>query len=159
MLCHTRVLPISSFYLCWKAAQVIFPFDAAFAQTVRTETQALAENHLPLIELWYWKPWSPLELSARLKPLDTANLAALCSPAGPPGDDSSAAVARQSRRNSRPDQIAIPVLIASHSGLQHHGNASVTSLRGMRPQPRGGDDFADFGGFVPMAPSSPVARN
>ncbi|MFL6447848.1 MAG: hypothetical protein ACJ746_09195 [Bryobacteraceae bacterium] len=63
---------------CLRAARENFPFDAAFAENIETETESAAQNRA-LLEALYWKPWAPSELSSKLKLLDAGGMAALFS--------------------------------------------------------------------------------
>ena len=143
-LCHSRVLSDGSVL---EGGPGNFPFDAAFADTVKTEPQAIADNRTLMEEL-YWKPWAPLELLSRLKPLDSANLAALFSgrPLG----------VMTRHRLSLDTPVQIPDLIGvrdraylDHTGLQLHRD--IGDLMRYAALNQGGDDFANFGGFIPMA--------
>ncbi len=142
-LCHSRVLPDGSVL---EGGPGNFPFDAAFADTVKTEPQAVAENRT-LMEALYWKPWAPLELLSRLKPLDPASLAELFSgrPLG----------VMTRHRLSLDTPVQIPDLIGvrdraylDHTGLQLHRDTG--DLMRYAALNQGGDDFANFGGFMPM---------
>ncbi len=143
-LCHTRVLPDGSVL---KGGPGNFPFDAAFEDTIKMQPQALTGNRA-LMEFLYWKPWAPNELSARLKSLDANGLAGLLSkrPLG----------VMTRHRLSIATPLEIPDLIGvkhraylDHTGLQLHRN--IGDLMRYAALNQGGDDFANFGGFVPMA--------
>ena len=143
-LCHSRVLPDGSVL---KGGPGNFPFDAAFEDTVKIQIQAVAENRALMEEL-YWKPWAPSELSSKLKSLDAKSLAALLS--GRPHG------VMTRHRLSLDTPLEIPDLIGvehraylDHTGLQLHRN--IGDLMRYAALNQGGDDFANFGGFVPMA--------
>ncbi len=143
-LCHTRVLPNGAVL---EGGPGNFPFDAAFADTIKAEPQAVAENRLLMEEL-YWKPWAPSDVSSRLKVLDSKSLATLLS-GRPPG-------VMTRHRLSLDSPVQIPDLIGvqyraylDHTGLQLHRN--IGDLMRYAALNQGGDDFARFGEFVPMA--------
>jgi hypothetical protein len=143
-LCHTRVLPDGS---AIKGGPGNFPFDAAFAEDIETETRSVTENRR-LLEALYWKPWAPSEVSSKLKPLDAKDLAALL--AGRP------AGVLTRHRLSLDTPVQIPDLIGvehraylDHTGLQLH--RSIGDLMRYAALNQGGDDFASFAGFVPLA--------
>lgn len=143
-MCHTRVFADG---LVLKGGPGNFPFDAAFAELIETETKSLAENRTGL-EALYWKPWSPSELSSRLKPLDAKGLAALL--AGRPAG----VMTRHRLSIDTPEQI--PDLIGvehrrylDHTGLQLH--RGIGDLMRYAALNQGADDLASFGDFVPMS--------
>ncbi len=143
-MCHTRVFPDGSVL---KGGPGNYPFDAAFAENIETETTAVAENRT-VLESLYAKPWKPSELPSRLKPLDAKGLAALLA-GRPPG-----VITRHRLGLEAP--LEVPDLIGvehrkylDHTGLQlHRGIADLMRYAALN---QGGDDLASFGGFVPLA--------
>jgi hypothetical protein len=143
-MCHTRVLPDGSIL---NGAQGNFPFDAAFAQDLLAGTETEAVNR-KLLNALYAKPWLKLDLSSRLERMDRVGMAALLS-GRPPG-----VVTRH--RLSLETPLQVPDLIGvehrkylDHTGLQlHRGIGDMMRYAALN---QGADDYADFGGFVPLA--------
>jgi mono/diheme cytochrome c family protein len=142
-LCHTRVLADGSIL---KGGPGNFPFDDAFAEAIETETTAVAENRRLLASL-YAKPWSPSEFSSKLQLLDAKGLAQLLA-GRPPG-------VMTRHRLSPEAPLEIPDLIGvehrkylDHTGLQLH--RTIGDLMRYAALNQGGDDLANFGGFVPL---------
>ncbi len=142
-MCHTRVFPDGSVL---QGGPGNFPFDAAFAENIETEVEAVADNRR-LLEALYSNPWNPSELSSKLKVLDGKGMAMLLS-GRPPG-----VLTRHRLSPNAP--LEIPDLIGvehrrylDHTGLQLHRN--IGDLMRYAALNQGGDDLASYGGFVPL---------
>ena len=144
--CATHVFFLTDW--CSKVAREIFRSMQHLRNLLRRRRNRSRRTGR-VLEALYWKPWSPSELSSRLKPLDAKGLAALL--AGRPAG----VMTRHRLSIDTPEQI--PDLIGvehrrylDHTGLQLH--RGIGDLMRYAALNQGADDLASFGGFcAPVA--------
>jgi hypothetical protein len=148
-MCHTRVMPDGSVI---KGAQGNYPFDRGIAYSSRRAIQTPKENEAAAFgrginRFLFGTPWIKPDPLAQYDRLSLAEMISV-SEAIPPG-----VLARHGASVFSPVQI--PDLIGvrerrylDRTGLVRH--RSIGDLMRYAALNQGGDDFSDYGGFVPV---------
>lgn len=147
-MCHTRVMPDGALI---KGAQGNFPFDRTLAFKLRLARQTAKEAEAADAERGGWRflygsPWLRPDPLARIDRLNLAEMISILESV-PPG-----VLARHGTSPFSPVQV--PDLIGvrerrylDRTGLVRH--RSIGDLMRYAALNQGGDEFSDYGGFVP----------